>query len=102
MSLTQVPTAENSAIRLHPNDNVAIARVPLGSGILLRIAGQEIRTRTAIPAGHKVALRSIGAGDNNIRYGHPKGRAKTAIEPGDHLHTHNVAFEELAFSYEFP
>ena len=30
------------------------------------------------------------------------GRARAAIEPGQHVHTHNVAFEELAFDYEFP
>jgi altronate hydrolase len=30
------------------------------------------------------------------------GRARVRIEPGRHLHTHNVAFEELSFDYEFP
>ena len=30
------------------------------------------------------------------------GRARIRIEPGRHVHTHNVAFEELSFAYEFP
>ena len=55
-----------------------------------------------MPAGHKVALRPIGAGDNIVRYGQMMGRARVAIEAGQHVHTHNVGFEELAFDYEFP
>jgi altronate hydrolase len=30
------------------------------------------------------------------------GRAKGAIQAGDHVHTQNVAFEEIHFDYEFP
>src|SRR5579862_5279045 len=102
LGITKLPTAENSAIHLHPSDSVAIARVPLSEGATLRIAGREIRTRTAIPAGHKVALRAIAPGETISRYGQVIGRARVAIEPGEHLHTHNVGFEELAFEYEFP
>jgi len=32
VEITKVPNAENSAIHLHPTDNVAIARVPLPAG----------------------------------------------------------------------
>ena len=32
LEITKLPTAENSAIHLHPPDNVAIARVPLSAG----------------------------------------------------------------------
>ena len=91
-------TQENSTIHLHPADNVAIARVPISQGMAVR----EVRTRAAIPAGHKVALRRIAPGENVVRYGQVIGRAKTPIEPGDHVHIHNVAFEELTFDYEFP
>ena len=96
--MIQLPTAENSAIRLHPTDNVAIARVPISAGMTVL----NVRTRSAIPAGHKVALVAIAAGENIRRYGQMIGRAKVPIEPGDHVHTHNVAFEELTFDYEFP
>src|SRR5579862_2341000 len=102
LGITKLPTAENSAIHLHPSDSVAIARVPLSEGAMLRIAGREIRTRTAIPAGHKVALRAIAPGETISRYGQIIGRARMPIEAGDHIHTHNVAFEELTFEYEFP
>src|SRR5271170_3877541 len=102
LGIAKLPTAENSAIHLHPSDSVAIARVPLSEGMTLRIAGREIRTRMAIPAGHKVALRAIAAGETISRYGQIIGRARAAIEAGEHIHTHNVVFEELSFEYEFP
>jgi altronate hydrolase len=98
VSIIQLPTAENSTILLHPSDNVAIARVPISAGMAVR----DVRTQSAIPAGHKVALRTIAAGENVIRYGQLIGRAKVTIDPGAHVHTHNVAFEELTFDYEFP
>lgn len=102
LGITKLPTAENSAIHLHGSDNIAIARVPISEGTTLRIAGREVRARAAIPAGHKVALRPIAPGENVVRYGQLMGRARAAIEPGDHVHTHNVGFEELTFAYEFP
>lgn len=95
-------TAENSAIQLHPADNVAIARVPLSEGATLRIGPRALQPRASIAAGHKIAIRSIARGESVIRYGHVMGRARVAIQPGDHVHTHNVAFEELDFDYEFP
>src|ERR1043166_171788 len=102
LDITKLPTAENSAIHLHSGDNVAIARVPVSQGMMLRVAGREVRTRAAIPAGHKIALRPIAQGEAVMRYGQIIGRASKPIEPGDHVHTHNVAFEELALTYEFP
>src|SRR5271155_4316025 len=95
-------TSENSAIHLHPSDNVAIVRVPVSEGLSLRVAGREILVRSAIPAGHKVAVRAIAAGEYIVRYGQRMGRARVGIEPGEHIHTHNVAFDELTFDYEFP
>jgi altronate hydrolase len=102
LGITKLPTAENSTIHLHQTDNVAIARVPISEGMILRIAGREIRTRKSIPAGHKVSLRTIQPGEPIHRYGQIIGRARALIEPGEHVHTHNVAFEELSFDYEFP
>ena len=37
-----------------------------------------------------------------LRYGQAIGRAKTAIAAGQHIHTHNLSFEELDLDYEFP
>ncbi|HUB79786.1 MAG TPA: altronate dehydratase family protein [Bryobacteraceae bacterium] len=100
--IAKLPTAENSAIHLHPADNVAVARVPISSGSELRVDGITLTARDAIPAGHKIALRAIRAGEMVERYGQAIGRATAEIEPGRHVHTHNLGFEELMLDYEFP
>ena len=102
LDIAKLPTAENSAIHLHPSDNVAVARVPIPAGADLRVDGVDLVTLDAIPAGHKVALRSIPAGAMVERYGQGIGRAKVEIDAGRHVHTHNLAFEELVLDYEFP
>src|SRR6202023_368968 len=102
LEIAKLPTAENSAIHLNPADNIAVARVPLAPGMHLRIDGVAVTVRDAVPAGHKVALAPIAAGEIVRRYGQVIGRAKRQIEPGDHIHTQNLQFEELALNYEFP
>jgi len=102
LEIQKLPTAENSAIHLHPSDNVAIARVPIAPGQTLRVEGNELQAKSNVPAGHKIALMRIEPGENVYRYGQRIGRASRAIEPGEHVHTHNVSYEELEFAYEFP
>ena len=102
VEISQVPNAGNSAIHLYPTDNVAIARVALPAGTELRVDGLGVLTRDAIPAGHKVALWDIAAGETVERYGQAIGRAKVPIDAGRHVHTHNLAFEDLVLDYEFP
>ncbi|MGC9971855.1 MAG: altronate dehydratase family protein [Bryobacteraceae bacterium] len=102
MSLVALGNAENSAILLHPDDNVAVARVQLSPGLELRVGGRPIAVLDPVPVGHKIALTAIPAGEVIRRYGQIMGRASRPIDPGRHVHTHNVAFEEIAFDYEFP
>ena len=102
LEITKLPTAENSAIQLHPSDNVAIARVQIPGSSELRVGGATVVTGDPIPAGHKVALRAIAPGEMVFRYGQAIGRAKVPIAAGQHVHTHNLSFEELTLQYEFP
>ncbi len=102
LEIAKLPTAENSAIHLHATDNIAVARVPIAAGQQLKVDGESVTALDYIPAGHKVALRSIPADGEVVRYGQVMGRARTLIEPGRHVHTHNVAYQEIAFDYEFP
>jgi len=43
-----------------------------------------------IPIGHKLAIKSIKAGDTVIKYGVDIGRAVADIGLGEHAHVHNV------------
>jgi altronate hydrolase len=102
IDITKLPTAENSAIHLHPSDNVAVARVPVAAGTELRVDGMPLIAREPIPAGHKLALWDIAEGEVVERYGQVIGRASAPIPAGHHVHTHNLAFEEFELTYEFP
>ncbi len=88
-------SAQTSAILLHANDNVAVARVPLVEGQQVDVAGASVTAGRAIPAGHKIALRQIRPGDAVYRYGNVIGFATEPIAPGDHVHTHNLGYKEL-------
>src|SRR5689334_527297 len=72
---------------VHPDDDVAIALRPLAAGE--KVGG--VVARSAIPKGHKIAVRAVAAGADVHKYGWPIGAATMAIEPGDHVHTHNLA-----------
>ena len=87
-------TDVSNTIRLHPDDNVVVARVDIASGE--KFGYQDQGARNTIPAGHKVAVRSISDGKPIIKYGQIVGFAGTAIQPGDHVHTHNVIVRDFS------
>jgi altronate hydrolase len=73
-------------IRLHPNDDVLIARTQLVGGARV----ENVTTRGLIPPGHKVAVRDIAAGEPVRRYNQVIGFASKPIAAGEHVHTHNL------------
>ena len=77
-------------IKIHADDNVAVALEDLFGGETVRIAESDLTVRENIARGHKVALRKIAAGDTVIKYGNPIGIAKEEILPGAWVHVHNV------------
>lgn len=91
------------AIKIHPSDKVAVAINTIKSQEIFEIDGNEYVTKAEIPAGHKVALTPIKAGENIIKYGFPIGHAKEDIAVGEHVHSHNVKSnlgELLEYTYE--
>jgi altronate dehydratase large subunit len=78
------------ALHMHPDDNVALVTVDLPAGSAVRVDGLTITLVTAVPFGHKVALRAIRRGEIVRKYGQPIGRATADIPAGAHAHTHNV------------
>lgn len=102
VEIQQPPTAETAAIHLHPTDNVAVARVTLGEGQAVSAGGVQVVLREQVPVGHKLSLRRIAAGENVLRYGQVIGPARVDIEPGFHVHNHNLGYLEGTRVYEFP
>lgn len=77
-------------IKIHQNDNVAVALTPLSANRTLDVDGTEVTLREDIPQGHKFALTDIPADAQVIKYGCPIGIAKENISCGSWIHTHNI------------
>jgi altronate dehydratase len=72
-------------------DNVATALQALEPGRDLPLERGHISVWDAVPSGHKIALRTIRAGEAVVKYGSPIGLATVEIPAGAHVHTHNLA-----------
>jgi len=90
---------ESLSIRLHPADNVVVARLALMPGAALPAEG--IAAAASIPAGHKVATAPISAGEPIRKYDQIIGFATDDIAPGDHVHVHNVEMRDFERDYAF-
>ncbi|MDB5912029.1 MAG: Altronate dehydratase, partial [Ramlibacter sp.] len=73
-------------IRLHPRDDVLIARTQLVGGTVV----ENVAVRGLIPPGHKVAVRDIAPGEPVRRYNQIIGFATRPIAAGEHVHTQNL------------
>jgi altronate dehydratase small subunit len=82
------------AVVLNARDNVATAVVNLGKGakIELRVGEKTftVELKAPISLGHKFSLYHIDNGSAIIKYGEVIGIATKSIEPGEHVHIHNV------------
>lgn len=87
------------ALRLHPADNVLVARETIGLGTA--IPGETFTCRSQIPAGHKVAATAIPKGAPILKYNTIIGFAATDIAPGALLHRLNMEFHEFERDYAF-
>ena len=77
-------------IRIHPDDNVAVALEDLRRGETLTLDTVSVTAIEDIARGHKIALRDIKEGEPVVKYGNPIGLAKADIPTGAWAHVHNV------------
>jgi altronate hydrolase len=62
---------------------------------------ENVRSAVRVPAGHKIAVRTVEKGKPVHRYNQIIGFATQTIEPGDHVHVHNVAMGDFQRDYAF-
>ena len=88
---------DNLTIKLHKNDNVAIAfnDISVGQKTL------KIKATNHIPKGHKIALKKIKKGESIIKYDQIIGLAGKDISAGNHVHTENTEFIFSNHNYQF-
>lgn len=89
-------------IKINSADNVAVAvgDVVAGEGVVTD--GKEVTAVLDIPAGHKMALRPLAAGENVVKYGFPIGHLLKDVPQGG-LVDHNVLKTNLEglLDYEY-
>ncbi|MBP1765721.1 MAG: uxaA [Firmicutes bacterium] len=90
-------------LKIHANDNVAVALKDINSGEKISFGSTEILAGEDIAQGHKIALTDLEPGQNVIKYGFPIGHAIQKITAGQWVHAHNIKTnlgELLEYSYE--
>ena len=88
-------TTDRRLILLSPEDNVLVVGAPLKAGEWIEIEGREVRAPADLALGHKLARWPIRLGEQVLKYGASIGRMTAPAEPGDHIHTHNLASEYI-------
>ncbi len=87
-------TDRPTILLLDPRDTVAVVLVPLQRGTPVEISRADETVRVVaeamIPFGHKIAVTPMQAGDPVVKYGEVIGVATRPIDPGQHVHVHNV------------
>jgi altronate hydrolase len=86
-----------NTLRLSEKDHVAVALEALSPGDVIQ--QESLICRGDIPAGHKAALVRIEAGQPVLKFGQIIGFASKTIEPGDHVHSHNLEMGDFGRDY---
>lgn len=90
-------------IKIHPDDNVAVALKALPAGSAFRLGDRDITLKQDIPSGHKFALCDIMEGEDVIKYGASIGKATAFVCQGGWVHIHNMKTgleESIAYTWE--
>ncbi|MBT9779359.1 altronate dehydratase [Clostridium sp. MCC353] len=90
-------------IRIHEDDNVAVALRPIAKGETLNVNGISVTTAEDIPQGHKFAVKPVKAGEEVVKYGFRIGFAKEDVNAGEWVHVHNLKTalgDLLEYSYQ--
>jgi altronate hydrolase len=89
------------AVQLRPEDNVAVAARHLLPDREIQLADRVLTLHDRVNLGHKFALVPIPKGSAVLKYGQIIGFASENIEPGQHVHVHNLDAGEFQRDYAF-
>jgi altronate dehydratase small subunit len=83
-----------NAVMIKPIDNVATALEFIPANAIVTLTCQDkrlsVKVEKDIEFGHKFAIKLISKEANIVKYGEVIGRAIQDIEPGVHVHIHNI------------
>ena len=88
-------TDGSGVLLLAPGDNIAVATAELPEGTQRTVGDYSVTLKSKVDVGHKFAVRRIAKGERIVKYGAPIGSALRDIDPGEYVHTHNVASDYI-------
>lgn len=78
-------------LKLHPDDNIAVALQDLSTGAILRADdGTSFALHDTVPLGHKLALLDLPKGSVVKKYGEVIGLTTCDVPRGSWIHSHNL------------
>ena len=77
-------------IKINATDNVAVAVNDAAAGDVFDCGGACVSAAAPIPAGHKMALEPLKAGDNVVKYGFPIGHVIEDVPAGGLIDHNNI------------
>src|SRR5215212_9578251 len=84
----------------HPTDSVRVAARDLMAGSTVELRDGQLQLLDDVMQGHKIARTAIQSGEAILKWGQTIGFATCPIEPGQWVHTQNVATGALRQEYE--
>src|SRR5262245_15741736 len=87
-------------ILLHPTDSVCVATRDLLAGTAVELPDGCLQLLDDVMQGHKTARTAVQPGEAILKWGQPIGFATRSIEPGQWVHSHNMAIGALRREYE--
>lgn len=91
--------AISPTIRLHPQDNVIVARQDISVGT--EIPAEHLTVQENVPAGYKVSAVPIKKGEAILKYNTVIGYASADVVPGMVMHSHNIDVDGVDKDYSF-
>ena len=77
-------------LKINVADSVVVCLQPMKKGATIETDGRYITLNQDVPAGHKVLIKDVKAGEDIIKYGYPIGHATENLKAGDWVNENNL------------
>ena len=94
---------EKTYLRINKADSVVVCLQPMKKGETIETDGKSVTLLQDTPAGHKVLLNDVKAGEDIIKYGYPIGHAKQDLKAGEWVNENNLKTNlsgTLSYTYQ--
>ena len=81
---------QTTYLKINKADSVVVCLQPKKKGDLIEVDGLSITLNQDTPAGHKVLIKDVAAGEDIIKYGYPIGHALQTMKAGDWVNENNL------------